>query len=87
MMSFSRAGHPSAFMLLRVTQDSDDGVIRVDDDPIMRTAPLGVLSEAVVGVVTALPSSCGPCRIDADWVQSGAVSVMAIRAAFSSTMA
>ena len=42
--------------LLRVTQDDDDGVIRVDDDPIMRTAPLGVLSGAVVGVVTALPS-------------------------------
>jgi len=42
--------------MLRVTQDDDDGVIRVDDDPIMRTAPLGVLSGAVVGVVTALPS-------------------------------
>ena len=34
--------------LLRVTQDDDDGVIWVDDDPIMRTA--------VVGVVTALRS-------------------------------
>jgi hypothetical protein len=43
-------------LLLRVTQDDDDGVIRVDDDPIMRTAPLGVLSGAVVGVVTALRS-------------------------------
>jgi hypothetical protein len=42
--------------LLRVSQDDDDGVIRVDDDPIRRTAPLGVLSGAVVGVVTALPS-------------------------------
>jgi hypothetical protein len=42
--------------LLRVGQDDDDGVIRVDDDPIRRTAPLGVLSGAVVGVVTALPS-------------------------------
>ena len=42
--------------LLGVTQDDDDGVIRVDDDPIRRTAPLGVLSGAVVGVVTALPS-------------------------------
>ena len=40
--------------LLRVTQDDVDGVIWVDDDPIMRTAPLGVLSGAVVGVVTAL---------------------------------
>jgi hypothetical protein len=43
-------------LLLRVSQDDDDGVIRVDDDPIRRTAPLGVLSGAVVGVVTALPS-------------------------------
>ena len=42
--------------VLRVTEDDDDGVIRVDDDPIMRTAPLGVLSGAVVGVVTVLPS-------------------------------
>lgn len=42
--------------VLRVTEDEDDGVIRVDDDPIMRAAPLGVLSGAVVGVVTALPS-------------------------------
>jgi len=42
--------------VLRVSQDDDDGVIRVDDDPIRRTAPLGVLSGAVVGVVTALPS-------------------------------
>lgn len=42
--------------VLRVTEDDDDGVIRVDDDPIMRTAPLGVLSGTVVGVVTALPS-------------------------------
>jgi hypothetical protein len=44
------------YYLLRVSQDDDDGVIRVDDDPIRRTAPLGVLSGAVVGVVTALPS-------------------------------
>jgi hypothetical protein len=27
--------------LLRVTQDDDDGVIRFDDDPMMRTAPPG----------------------------------------------
>jgi len=45
-----------AALVLRVSQDDDDGVIRVDDDPIRRTAPLGVLSGAVVGVVTALPS-------------------------------
>ena len=50
-LSYLRAGG-----LLRVSQDDDDGVIRVDDDPIRRTAPLGVLSGAVVGVVTALPS-------------------------------
>jgi hypothetical protein len=50
----SRADQRQA--LLRVSQDDDDGVIRVDDDPIRRTAPLGVLSGAVVGVVTALPS-------------------------------
>lgn len=42
--------------VLRVAEDGDDGVIDVDDDPMMRTAPLGVLSGAVVGVVTALPS-------------------------------
>ncbi|HEX9498416.1 MAG TPA: histidine phosphatase family protein, partial [Mycobacterium sp.] len=46
----------AAMLVLRVSQDDDDGVIRVDDDPIRRTAPLGVLSGAVVGVVTALPS-------------------------------
>jgi hypothetical protein len=42
--------------VLRVSQDDDDGVMRVGDDPIRRTTPLGVLSGAVVGVVTALPS-------------------------------
>jgi hypothetical protein len=41
---------------LRVTEDDDDGVIRIDDDPMMRTAPLGVGSGAVVGVVTGCPS-------------------------------
>ena len=41
-----RAGHGylddilDAFAkVLRVSQDDDDGVIRVDDDPIRRTAP------------------------------------------------
>ena len=53
---FSEESRPTSARMLRVTQDDDDGVIRVDDDPIMRTAPLGVLSGAVVGVVTALPS-------------------------------
>ena len=43
-------------LVLRVTQDDDDGVIRFDDDPMMRTAPLGVVSGAVVGVVTGCPS-------------------------------
>jgi hypothetical protein len=42
--------------VLRVTQDDDDGVIGVDDDPMLRTAPRGVVSGAVVGVVTVLPS-------------------------------
>ena len=58
-----RAGHGylddilAAFAkVLRVTQDDDDGVIGVDDDRMMRTAPLGVVSGAVVGVVTGCPS-------------------------------
>ncbi|WP_237682984.1 hypothetical protein [Mycolicibacterium agri] len=42
--------------LLRVAQDDDDGVNGVDDDLMMRTAPLGVVSGAVVGVVTGWPS-------------------------------
>ncbi|BBU21158.1 Uncharacterised protein [Mycobacterium xenopi] len=42
--------------MLRVAEDDDDDVIGVDDDPAMRTAPLGVVSGAVVGVVTALLS-------------------------------
>lgn len=36
---------------MRVT---DDGVIEVDDDRGIGTAPLGVVSGAVVGVVTVL---------------------------------
>jgi len=43
--------------LLRVTFDDDDGVVGVDDDRVMRTAPLGVVSGAVVGVVTGCRSS------------------------------
>jgi hypothetical protein len=42
--------------VLRVTCDDDDGVIGVDDDEVMGTAPLGVASGAVVGVVTGLSS-------------------------------
>jgi len=38
--------------LLRVAEDDDVGVIGVDDDGDVRTAPLGVVSGAVVGVVT-----------------------------------
>ena len=41
---------------MRVAQDDDDGVNGVDDDLMMRTAPLGVVSGAVVGVVTGWPS-------------------------------
>ncbi|MFP1155836.1 hypothetical protein ACK280_27935, partial [Mycobacterium sherrisii] len=37
--------------MLRVTPDDDVGVIDVDDDLDVRTAPLGVVSGAVVGVV------------------------------------
>jgi len=37
---------------LRVAEDDDVGVIGVDDDGDVRTAPLGVVSGAVVGVVT-----------------------------------
>jgi hypothetical protein len=43
--------------LLRVTAGDDDGVIGVDEDQSMRTAPLGVVSGAVVGVVTGSPSA------------------------------
>jgi hypothetical protein len=38
--------------LLRVIFGDDVGVIGVDDDPDVRAAPLGVVSGAVVGVVT-----------------------------------
>ena len=46
----------SYYQVLRVTLNDDDGVIGVDDDRVMRTAPLGVVSGAVVGVVTGCPS-------------------------------
>jgi hypothetical protein len=42
--------------VLRVTLGDDDGVIGVDEDRVMRTAPLGVVSGAVVGVVTGYSS-------------------------------
>jgi len=42
--------------LLRVAEDDDDGVSGVDEDRGVRTAPLGVVSGAVVGVVTSLSS-------------------------------
>ena len=45
-----------AVLLLPVTDDDDDGVVGVDEDPDVRTAPLGVVSGAVVGVVTGCPS-------------------------------
>ena len=38
--------------VLRVIEDDDVGVIGVDDDGDVRTAPLGVVSGAVVGAVT-----------------------------------
>ena len=40
--------------LLRVVLDDDDGVIGFGDDPDVRTAPLGVVGGAVVGVLTGL---------------------------------
>jgi len=42
--------------VLHVTLDDDDDVIGVDEDPMMRTAPLGMVSGAVVGVLAVLPS-------------------------------
>ena len=41
---------------MRVTLNDDDGVIGVDEDVDVRTAPPGVLSGAVVGVLTGCPS-------------------------------
>jgi hypothetical protein len=42
--------------VLRVTVDGDVAVIGVGGDPDVRTAPLGVVSGAVVGLVTGCPS-------------------------------
>ena len=46
----------TVYQVLPVTEDDDDGVIGVDEDLDVRTAPLGVMSGAVVGVVTGCPS-------------------------------
>jgi hypothetical protein len=74
--------------VLRVTEDDHDGVSGVDDGGDVRTAPLGVLSGAVVGVVTVSSARRRDGgRVDADLIQSEAISAMATRAAFSSTMA
>ena len=43
-----------AALVLRVVLDDDDGVIGFGDDPDVRTAPLGVVGGAVVGVLTGL---------------------------------
>jgi DivIVA domain-containing protein len=50
--------------VLRVAVDDDDGVIEVDEDRVMRTAPLGVVSggrggcgDGAVGSLTGLLSS------------------------------
>jgi len=40
--------------MLRVVLDDDDGVIGFGDDSDVRTAPLGVVGGAVVGVLTGL---------------------------------
>ena len=42
--------------VLHVTPDDDDDVVGVDEDPMMRTAPLGMVSGAVVGVLAVLSS-------------------------------
>ena len=44
--------YPPGISVLRVTEDDDVGVIGVDDDGSMRTAPLAVVSGAVVVSVT-----------------------------------
>ena len=44
------------YRLLSGTFDDDDGVVGVDDDLVMGTAPLVVVSGAVVGVVTGCSS-------------------------------
>jgi len=44
----------SCMQVLRVVLDDDDGVIGFGDDPDVRTAPLGVVGGAVVGVLTGL---------------------------------
>ena len=41
---------------MTVSLDDDGDVIGVDEDPMMRMAPLGVVSGAVVGVLAVLPS-------------------------------
>jgi hypothetical protein len=51
---FHLVGTPN--LLLRVAEDDDVGVIAVDEDRGVRTAPLGVVSGAVVGVVALLSS-------------------------------
>jgi hypothetical protein len=77
-----------ALPVLRLTEDDDAGVIGVDEDRGMRTALLGAVSGPVVGVVTGSPSAWrDDGQLDADRVQSPAISAMAMRAVFSSTMA
>jgi hypothetical protein len=49
-----RCGDTRRTRLLRVAVVDDDGVIEVGEDRGMRLAPLGVVSGAVVGVLTAL---------------------------------
>jgi hypothetical protein len=53
MSCFAR---PLTKLVLPVTDDDDDDVVGVDEYPDVRTAPLGVVSGAVVGVVTGCPS-------------------------------
>ena len=56
-----------------------DDVIGVDEDPMMRTAQLGMVSGRVDGVAV--------CRVDADRVQSATISLIAMRFSFTAVAA
>ena len=74
-------------LVLAVADDEDVGVIGVDDDALMRTPRSLVASGAlVISVTGSLSRWRGRRRGDVDLVQSVAVSLMAMRAAFSPTM-
>lgn len=55
LASLVRHPPPARYRVLRGTFDDDDGVIGVDDDLVMGTAPLVVVSGAVVGRGDGVP--------------------------------